>query len=158
MINIDIEMKLAESFEDFENAKLLFREYSDSLDFELDFQGFEDELKLISRKYSNPEGALFLCFKDQKAVGCVAVRKNSDTICELKRLYVKPEYRSFKIGVKLMNLAIDEAKKLGYEFIRLDTVSEMQAAIGLYKKMGFYEIEAYCYNPISTAVFMEKRL
>lgn len=153
-----IEIKLAETLDDFEYGKVLFLEYSDSLHFNLDFQGFEEELNAISKKYSSPEGALFLCFADQKAVGCVAVRKLSDTISELKRLYVKPEYRSYKIGGQLMNLAIEEAKNLGYNFIRLDTVSEMQAAIGLYQKMGFYEIEAYCHNPISTAIYMERIL
>lgn len=148
----------ARSPAEFEEGKKLFNEYSDSLPFKLDFQGFEKELELIHGKYAHPEGALILCLSDEKPVGCVGVRKISDGIAELKRLYVKPEYRALKIGGKLMELALDEARQLGYDVIRLDTVTEMQAAIRLYKKLGFYEIEAYCYNPIETVIYMEKRL
>lgn len=154
----NITYKLAESSSEFEEGKKLFKEYSDSLFFELDFQGFEKELESINEKYAYPSGALILCFFEKKAVGCVGVRKISDNIAELKRLYVKPEFRSLKVGRKLMDLALNEAENLGYDFIRLDTVAEMKEAIGLYKKLGFYEIEAYCYNPIETAVYMEKKL
>ncbi len=154
----NIKYTLAGSFSEFEEGKKLFKMYAEALPFALDFQGFEKELELIHEKYAYPGGALILCFLDEKAIGCVGVRKISDGIAELKRLYVEPEFRSLKIGGKLMDMALAEAKKLGYGLIRLDTVAEMQAAIGLYKKFGFYEIEAYCYNPIETAIYMEKKL
>jgi len=153
-----IEYKVAESASEFEEGKKLFRKYSDSLSFKLDFQGFEKELEEIREKYAYPRGALILCFSDKKTIGCVGVREISEDIAELKRLYVQPEYRSLKVGKRLMELALDEAKKLRYDFIRLDTVAEMEAAIGLYKKAGFYEIEAYCYNPLENPVYMEKKL
>lgn len=154
----DVEFKLGETLADFEEGRKLFREYVDSLNFKLDFQDFEEELEHIQEKYASPEGALILCIANNQAIGCVAVRKISNPIAELKRLYVKPEFRSVKAGGKLVGLALEQAKILGYEFIRLDSVSEMQTAISLYKKLGFYEIDAYCYNPIESAVYMEKRL
>ncbi len=158
MNNINIQYKLAESLAEFEEGKKLFKAYAGSLPFDLDFQGFEEELEAIGRKYAYPEGALIVCFAGEEPIGCVGVRKIEAGIAELKRLYVQPGFRSLKIGAKLTELALDEAKKLGYDRIRLDTVAEMQAAIALYKKLGFYEIEAYCYNPIATAIYMERKL
>lgn len=158
MNNTSIQYKLATSFSEFEEGKQLFKAYADSLPFDLDFQGFEEELEAVNKKYAHPEGALILCYVDEAPAGCVGVRKIEAGIAELKRLYVQPEFRSLKIGAKLMELALDEAKKLGYDCIRLDTVADMQAAIALYKKLGFYEIEAYCYNPFETAIYMERKL
>lgn len=155
---INIEYRIAESTSDFEEGKKMFLEYSDSLGFGLDFQDFQEELKQIDVKYGSPTGVLLVCFADNRPVGCVGVRKISKDVAELKRLYVKPEFRSLKIGGKLMSMALKEAKKIGYNFIRLDTIAEMQAAINLYKKIGFYEIAPYCFNSFETAIYMEKRL
>jgi len=154
----NVSYKISQSLAEFEQGKKLFQEYADSLSFDLDFQGFQQEIVSISEKYAPPKGALILCFLGKKPIACVGLREISDNIAELKRLYVKPEFRSLKIGRKLMDTALCEAKKMGYGFVRLDSIAEMQAAIALYKKLGFYEIEAYCRNPFETAIFMEKEL
>lgn len=153
-----VRFTLAKTDSEFESGKILFKEYSDSLSFSLDFQDFEKEMESVPKKYGAPVGTLILCHYEDVVVGCVGVRSLEEGIAEIKRLYVKPEYRSLKLGKQLMVLAVEEAKDLGYAFIRLDTVREMKAAISLYEKMGFYEIDAYCYNPLENPVYMEKAL
>nr|WP_322623668.1 GNAT family N-acetyltransferase [uncultured Flavobacterium sp.] len=153
-----VRFALARTDSEFKAGKILFKEYSDSLKFSLDFQDFEKEMQSVPEKYGAPAGALLLCYYEDLAVGCVGVRSLEEGIAEIKRLYVKPEYRSLKLGKQLMVLAVDAAKDLGYAFIRLDSVREMKAAVSLYEKMGFYEIEAYCYNPLENPVYMEKAL
>jgi len=149
--------RLATSSGDFEDGKILFKKYAATLTFDLEFQGFAEELATIDKRYGDPDGALVLCYVDKQPAGCVAVKKLSEGIAELKRLFVDPGFRAAGIGASLMHIALEQAKKLGYDLIRLDTVAEMQSAIKLYKRLGFYTIEAYCYNPLPTAVYMEKR-
>src|SRR3982074_2820197 len=101
MANINI--KKADTAKGFEQGKILFEEYANSLDFDLGYQDFKKELRTITQQYKEPEGALLLCFIDnESAVGCAGVRKFSEGIAELKRLYVKPDYRNFKIGKRLL--------------------------------------------------------
>lgn len=143
---------------DYEIGKELFIEYAQSLGFDLGFQGFDEELEQIQKKYGTPEGALILAWHEQKAVGCVGIRKLDDGTAELKRLYVKPDYRKFKLGEELMILSIQEAKKLGYPALKLDTLASFTPAVNLYKKLGFQEIEPYNYNPFDNVVYMELKL
>lgn len=157
MANINI--KNAETEKEFEQGKILFEEYAGSLDFDLGYQDFKKELSTIAQQYKEPEGALLLCFIDNAgAVGCAGVRKFSEEIAELKRLYVKPGYRSLKIGKKLLESAIDTAKQLNYKFIRLDTVPGQTKAQELYHYLGFYEIDPYRFSPIEGTIYFEKRL
>jgi ribosomal protein S18 acetylase RimI-like enzyme len=157
MVNINI--KKADTAKGFEQGKILFEEYAGSLDFDLGYQDFEKELRNISQQYKEPEGALLLSFVgNESAMGCAGVRKFSEDIAELKRLYVKPEYRSLKIGRRLLESAIDTAKELNYKFIRLDTVPGQTKAQELYHYLGFYEIESYRYSPIEGTIYFEKRL
>ncbi len=156
--NKKILYKVCDSDSDFKIAEDLFLEYSKSLGFELDFQNFVEELQFLKVKYSSPEGTLLLAFEGQLPVGCVAVRKLESDTCELKRLYVRPDKRNLNIGYQLTSLAIDEAKKLGYMKIKLDTLDTMQPAISLYRKLGFVETEPYCFNPFEGAIYMEKLL
>jgi ribosomal protein S18 acetylase RimI-like enzyme len=157
MANINI--KKADTAKGFEQGKILFEEYASSLDFDLGYQDFKKELRTITQQYKEPEGALLLCFIDnESAVGCAGVRKFSEGIAELKRLYVKPDYRSLKIGKRLLELAIDTAKQLNYKFIRLDTVPGQIKAQELYHYLGFYEIEPYRYSPIEGTIYFEKIL
>ncbi|UCE99584.1 MAG: GNAT family N-acetyltransferase [Planctomycetota bacterium] len=147
-----------ETDEDLEAVRTLLVEYVDSLDFDLVFQNFEEELRNLPGEYAPPEGCLLLAkYKDQPA-GCVALRKLSDGICEGKRLYVRPQFRGLKIGRKLMESIIAEARRIGYSSIRGDTVPSMQIAQALYASLGFREIEPYCRNPVEGAKFLELKL
>ena len=148
----------AKTHEDIEIAKTLFAEYEEFLPFDLSFQNFEEELANLPGEYAPPEGCLLLAKYQNKAAGCVALRKLSDGVCEGKRLYVRPEFRGLKIGRKLVEAMIATARKMGYSSIRGDTIPSMQAAGALYASLGFKEISPYRYNPIEGAVFIELSL
>lgn len=141
-----------------EEIRKLFLEYARSLEIDLDFHDFETELKTLPGKYQPPDGALILALVNGKAAGCVALRKISDDICEMKRLYVGDEYRGLGLGRKLVSIIIDEALNKNYKYMRLDTLPTMKSAQYLYQSFGFYDIEPYVYNPIQGARFMELKL
>lgn len=141
-----------------EETKLLFIEYSQSLGVDLDFQNFETELNTLPGKYVPPSGALILALVDGRAAGCIALRKVDDDICEMKRLYVRNDYRGLGIGNKLISMIIEEASKLNYSYMRLDTLPTMKKAQELYRSYGFYDIEPYVYNPIIGTKFLEINL
>ena len=147
-----------ETNEDFEITKQLFVEYADSLGFDLCFQNFEEELANFPGEYAPPTGCLLLAKYQDHVAGCVALRKLSDGICEAKRLYVRPQFRGLKIGRKLVEAVIAEARKIGYSSIRGDTVPSMQVAQALYASLGFREISSYRHNPIEGAKFIELEL
>jgi len=151
---------LAETLHHFDQGRKLFREYASTLGFGLEYQDFEAELAAVEKKYGPPEGRLVLCqLKDSgEAIGCVAVRKLTPETAELKRLYIQPPFRALKLGKQLLERALEQAIGLGYKRVRLDTVADMHAAIGLYQRHGFYEIPPYYPTPIPNTVFMEKEL
>ena len=148
----------ADSEERLSQGRELLREYAASLGFDLHFQEFQKEVAGFPGEYSAPDGRFLLAQEDGKTAGCVALRKISDGVCEMKRLYVRPEFRKSGIGRKLTETIIDEARKMGYTHMRLDTVPFMNEAIALYLSLGFKEIESYRYNPIQGAKFMERIL
>ncbi len=154
----DFKTITAKSAKEFEAGRVLFMEYASSLGFDLCFQNFDKELKEITIQYNKPYGALILIKHNEQFIGCAGIRRFEQNIAELKRMFIKPEYRVFGLGKKLMLSAIDFSKKAGYEFIRLDTMKTMKAAITIYKAFGFYEIESYRFNPSSDVIFMEKKL
>lgn len=143
--------------EDVAEVRALFREYAASLGFDLDFQGFEDELARLPGEYTAPDGVLLVARRDV-CVGCIGVRRLTDDVCEMKRLYVRPSSRGGKLGRRLADAAIAEARRLGYRAARLDTVPWMHEAIGLYESLGFVRIAPYRHNPIEGAVYMELAL
>ena len=143
---------------DIEQASVLFREYADSLDFDLSFQGFDEELRNLPGDYAHPKGCLLLVAYESRAVGCVALRRLEEGICEMKRLYVQPASRKLGIGRALAEAIINRAREAGYSRMRLDTVPSMEAARALYASLGFERIDAYRHNPIAGAVFMELKL
>ena len=146
----------AETDEQIEQTRKLFREYETWLGIKLCFQDFDEEVANLPDKYSVPEGRLFLAFIDGKLAGCIALRKLEDKICEMKRLFVKDEFRGQKIGITLIEKLIEEAQKIGYERMRLDTFPpKMSKAVSLYESYGFREISPYYQNPYGETLFME---
>ena len=141
--------------ENLEIIRNLFEEYAESLGFDLSFQNFGEELSNLPGEYALPTGCLLLATYQGNAVGCVALRWIDKTICEMKRLYVRPQFRRQGIGRALAEAVIERAKRAGYKQMRLDTAPTMDAARDLYESLGFEKIEAYRYNPLKGAVFME---
>ncbi|MBI4245285.1 MAG: GNAT family N-acetyltransferase [Planctomycetes bacterium] len=139
---------------DLDHIKYLFTEYAKSLGIDLSFQNFDKELSALPGEYISPDGRLLICKQDKTAIGCVALRKISKEVCEMKRLYVKPNFRKLGIGKSLVNKVINEARKIGYKQIWLDTLPNMKEAISLYNSLGFFTIKPYRNNPVKGAKFM----
>lgn len=155
------QLRYAESPEDIEAARELFQEYEKWLGFDLYFQDFEHEMAALPGAYAPPYGRLILALHDDGCIaGCIALRRIEDKpgFCEMKRLFVREQYRGLHIGRELAEAAIAEARRIGYSVMRLDTLERMKEARALYKAFGFKEIPAYRYNPLQGAVFMELSL
>ena len=145
----------AQAGENLKIIKKLFEEYAESLGFDLSFQNFDEELANLPGEYALPTGCLLLATYQGNAAGCIALRRIDKTICEMKRLFVRPQFQRKGIGRALAEAVIERAKKAGYKQMHLDTVPTMDAARDLYNSLGFKEIDAYRYNPLEGAVFME---
>lgn len=140
---------------DLDDVRGLLHEYAASLAFPLDFQEFDREVAELPGSYAPPGGALLVARTGAGTVACVALRALSAEICELKRLYVRPAARGGGLGRLLAEAALAEARRLGYQRVRLDTVPGMETAQALYERLGFREIEPYTRNPIAGARFLE---
>ncbi len=137
----------------------LFLEYAKSLGFSLCFQDFDKELAELPGDYAPPEGRLFLAEFEGNAAGCVALHKFEAGVCEMKRLYLRPDFRGKGLGRILAERIIAEARSIGYARMRLDTVEPvMRDAVGLYRRLGFREIAAYRTNPMDGTLYMELKL
>jgi putative acetyltransferase len=141
-------------------ARELFLEYAKALSVDLCFQDFTRELHELPGKYSPPAGRLLLAHINDDATsarlaGCGALRPLSDEICEMKRLYVRPEFRRHGIGRALTLALISVAREIGYRALRLDTLPEMRGAHKLYEELGFREIAPYCANPVEGVRYLE---
>lgn len=164
-----LKIYITETDEDLNQVRILFREYMDylkqvlseylTLPWFIDYlEGFEKELAALPGEYTSPTGCLLLAkYKDQPA-GCVALKQLNSDICKGERLYVRPEFRGLKIGRKLMESLIAEARRIGYSAIRGDTVLSMQTAQVLHASLGFKEINANHCDPIKEAKFIELKL
>ena len=133
----------------------LFREYETFLGVDLCFQGFEEELADLPGKYTPPRGALLIAFVNDQAAGCVALRPLDNGSCEMKRLFVRPDYRGLGLGRQLAHRIIEESKKIGYERMKLDTLEFLEEAIHLYKGLGFKQIGSYYDNPLEKVSYWE---
>ncbi|MGO9560945.1 MAG: GNAT family N-acetyltransferase [Acidimicrobiales bacterium] len=147
-----------ETDSEFADLGVLIREYVASLPFTLDFQDFEGELAELREIFAPPGGAAFLAYDDLAPVGCVGVRRWSDGVAELKRMYVRPQGRGRGLGRGLCVASISAARDLGYSSIRLDTVAELTVAGEIYTSLGFVLIPPYRENPLASARYYELRL
>ena len=148
----------ASGAEDVGTARKLFEEYAAGLGIDLCFQGFDEELATLPGGYGRPHGRLLLARVGGKVAGCVALRPLEPEVCEMKRLYVRPEFRGLGVGVRLAKRIITEAGGAGYRSMRLDTLPSMTTALELYRQLGFREIPPYRNNPVEGAVFLELQL
>ena len=154
-----VELIHVESGPQLDEVRKLFSEYAASLNFNLCFQSFEKELKELPGGYGLPNGRLILCRFEGKPAGCIAIRKLEPRVCEMKRLFVRPEFRGHQLGRTLALHVIDKARRAGYDTMRLDTIiGAMDQAIALYRRLGFREIRPYYENPIPGALYMELNL
>lgn len=160
---MNLELKLA--YDEKDEIKKLFTEYTNMLietnpqmAIYLEIQNYDDELLHLEKKYGIPDGRLYIAYIDEKPAGCVALRKLDDTKCELKRLFVIPEFRGQNLGHILIKQIIDDAKSIGYESLFLDTLPFLKSAIHLYKSFGFKETEPYNNSPVDTTIFMKLKL
>lgn len=151
----EIEYREATEQDRIEEVRTLFLEYAASLNVDLCFQDFKAELLGLPGKYAPPGGTLILAYAREEAVGCAALRKLTDEICEMKRLYVKAGMRGMGIGRGLAERIIEQAARLMYRSVRLDTLPTMETAQSLYRSMGFQQIAPYVYNPVEGTIFME---
>lgn len=143
----------------------LFREYTDMLiagdpSFKeyLVIQDYDEELKHLEGKYGFPYGRLYLAYYDGELAGCIGLRKIDGQNCEMKRLYVRSQFRGKRIGTQLIQRIIEDARQIGYSCMLLDTLPFLESAIHLYREFGFYETDSYNESPMSTSIFMKMDL
>ncbi len=147
-------LKIEEGYDHIEDIKTLFNEYVISIGIDLTFQGYDDELSNLPGKYAKPSGRLFVAYVDGVAAGCIGLRSFDGKRGEMKRLYVRNQFRGLKIGKLLSEKVILEAKAIGYQSILLDTLSTMEAARTLYETLGFVEIDPYYESPLKDTRFL----
>lgn len=140
---------------DFSAAIRLTRDYLQWLDLDLSFQNTDKEFAEFSSMYGPPDGLFLLAHDQGRLAGGVGLRRLEAGVCEMKRLYVYDQFKGIGAGRRLCAALIDEARRLGFERMRLDTLERMEAAIGLYRSLGFVEIAPYRFNPDPTTKYME---
>ncbi len=148
----------AKTQKELDEVRRLFREYETKLGVDLCFQQFESELANLPGKYAPPSGTLLLATERQKAIGCGALRRIDlveNRTCEMKRLYVCPEARGLGIGKRIANRLIQDAVRLGYATMVLDTLARLEAALHLYSSLGFVSTEPYYENPIPDVIYLK---
>ena len=157
-----MKLEIKEGYNYKEEIKLLFNEYTEILingdkTFKeyLKLQNYDNEIENLEEKYGKPEGRLYIAFYDGKPAGCIALKKMDKDNCEMKRLYVRNEFRGKHIGSILTKKIIEDAKEIGYKHVLLDTLSFLENAINIYKKIGFYEIEQYNNSPMENAIYLK---
>jgi carbonic anhydrase len=155
---VAIRLVPADSTERWAMARRLIEAYAASLHLDLSFQNFDDEIANLAREYGPPGGALVLAERAGAMIGCVGLRKFSDGVCEMKRLYVVPEGRGSGAGRALARGILAEGRRLGYARMLLDTLPFMSEARALYVSLGFTPIPAYRHNPVAGTTFLELRL
>lgn len=139
---------------DMSDVRALFLEYAAALGVDLSFQNFDDELAALPGDYD----PILLASWNGELAGCVAMHPFGDGVCEMKRLYVRPEFRRYEVGRALALRILEEARARGFRTMRLDTLPSMRKAMQLYESLGFRDIEPYRFNPIHGSRYMELTL
>lgn len=150
-----MEIVRAQSSEEVGEVGRLFREYQVFLEMDLCFQGFEEELASLPGKYTVPEGELLLAYEGVRPIGCVGLRRLENGVCEMKRLFVRPDARRCGVGRLLADQIVRVARELGYSTMRLDTLERLSGAVRLYENLGFRRIDAYYDNPHVEVAYFE---
>lgn len=157
-----MEIKIVPAYDHAEEVRALFSEYTDMLiagdpRFKeyLDIQNYDAELNHLEGKYGLPDGRLYLLYCDDKLAGSIGLRKLDHENCEMKRLYVRPEFRGLGLGSLLVRKLLDAAREIGYRSMLLDTLPFLETAIKMYRSMGFYEIDCYNDSPLDTTIYMK---
>ncbi len=154
-----LDINKADPAADQQLVRQLFKEYADGLQEDLCFQGFTKELNDPFDKYGPPLGCMFIARYNGLPAGCIALQPlTAPGVCEMKRLYVRPEYRSHGIGDKLVSRLLGSAAELGYRTMVLDTLQRLQPAIRLYERHGFVTTSPYYSNPLPGVVYMQKEI
>ena len=143
-------------------VRQIFQEYADSLNIDLEFQGFESEIADLPGDYAAPRGQILLAYVDGALAGCCALRPLDDcdypNAAEMKRLFVRKPFRGFGLGRHLVEGILDTARQAGYDHVLLDTLDDMEAARALYVDLGFESIEPYYHNPLPGAHYLKADL
>lgn len=155
-------IKLIPAYDHLQEVHLLFSEYTDLLIHGdstfaqyLEIQNYDDEMRHLENKYGMPKGRLYLAYFDEELAGCIGLKKIDSANCEMKRLYVRPQFRGKHIGNVLIQQIIDDAREIGYAHMLLDTLPFLQSAIHMYRKLGFYEIQRYNDSPMASSIYMK---
>ena len=148
----------AQTADDIETVRALFREYERFLKVDLCFQGFAEELATLPGRYALPQGRLLLAWAGEQAAGCVALRPLENGVCEMKRLFVRPAYRGRGLGLMLAQRIIHEAIAVGYTVMRLDTLDTLERAMRIYENLGFQRCAPYYANPLPGVVYWQRAL
>ena len=144
--------------DDIPEVRAMLREYVAWIGLDLAFQEIDDEIADLPGDYDEPTGALLVAEENHHLVGMIALRPLSGSICEMKRLWVRPEGRGRGVAKELVAQILDQARHLNYDEIRLDTLPMMTNAQSLYESLGFHDVAAYYKTPIKGTRFMAKRL
>lgn len=157
-----MDIKIIPAYDHPQEVGVLFSEYTNMLiegdsSFRnyLDMQHYDEEMKHPENKYGVPDGRLYIAYCKEELAGCIGLRKIDDQNCEMKRLYVRPQFRGKKIGKQLIRKVITDAKEIGYSYMLLDTLPFLESAVRMYTGFGFYRIESYNDNPMNTAIYMK---
>lgn len=158
-----MKIEIIEAYHRLADIKKLFTEYVTWLGLPLDFQNYDDEFSSLPGKYAKPNGRLYILLVDEKPAGCVALRyfdiaPDGKKRCEIKRLFVRDPFKGKGFGKLLANKVIEDARQIGYSQMLLDSFTFMENALELYKKLGFKEIQPYCYNPHENVKYMSLAL
>ena len=149
-----MEIRIVEAADYVEPVRALIAEYTAGLNRDLTFQHLQEELAGLEERYFPPNGRLLAAIAGEQPVGCVALRRLEAGRCEMKRLYVRPDFRGQQIGRRLAEAILELARAEGYAEMVLDTLQPMTRAVALYRDLGFQEIPAYYQNPYPDVVYM----